>query len=170
MAISQRQRRRSTGAGDLNQQVQFRMYLKGRDNVGGEVKTWFSSNSVFAKVDYGKVNRDPEQPGRKHKEGDATFTVYYRQAIRTTWRLLYRDQEYEIKTIRPDADNFLMEIDCTQQEPNKDDYFASPADGYWSDGSGNYWVSVQRGPTTDVKPTFGNLTWSDGTGNSWSIE
>ena len=97
--------KRRTGKGDIgdmNQRVQFKMPLKSRDSTTNEeIRTYVTSNEVWAQVDYSTRSQEDEVASRKTALVYATFTMYFREAVRPTWRLVYRDAEFEIESILP---------------------------------------------------------------------
>lgn len=169
MEITQRNASRKFTAGDLREQVQFRMPIKGlHSQTNEEVRTYVTSNAIRAAVEYSTASGENEVATRKTSLVEAVFVMYFREAVRPTWRIQYRDAEYEIESILPDARRFLMRIKAVQREPWQDEYLVSESEGFWTDASGNFWVVTQRGVSVETQPTFGNLTWTDSSGNTWT--
>jgi len=153
--------------GRMTQQVQFKMAIKGRLNDTGEqVSAYVTSNEVWAGIEHREAGSgESDVSKRKTDITKVVFTMYFNEAARATWRILYRDAEYEILSVLPDETRFFMEVEAVQQEPWRDDYYASQADGFYTSPSGDYWIAVNRG---ESQPVFGNLTWTDSDGNEWT--
>lgn len=153
--------------GRMTQQVQFKMAIKGRLNDTGEqVNSFVTSSAVWAGLEnMAAGSGEGDESKRKSDVTKVIFTMYFNEGARPTWRILYRDAEYEILSILPDETRFFMEIEAVQQEPWRDDYYASKENGFYTTPSGDYWIAVNRG---ESQPVFGNLTWTDSLGNEWT--
>jgi SPP1 family predicted phage head-tail adaptor len=155
--------------GQMNQRVQFKMPLKGRHSTTNEeTRTYVTSSEVWAAIDHSTASGEREIASRKTAVSVVRFTMYFREAVRETWRILYRDQEFEILSVLEDGHRTFMQLEAQRVEPWRDDYIVSENEGFWTDGSGNYWVATQRG-TMETQPTFGNLTWTSSNGSTWTV-
>lgn len=151
--------------GEMRERVSFIYPLTSRNSdTGEELKTWVTSSSVWAKVVEHRQDEEKEQ-GRQVAKDNVTFTLYYNSSVKPTWRVKYGSKHFEIQAVQPDGDEMFMDLKAVNTDPWRNEYWISPADGFWTDPLGNYWVVVDRGAS---KPVFGNLTWTDESGNTWT--
>ena len=131
------------------------------------IRTFLTSSAVWASMEWQSAGSgEKEMAGRKTELVRVIFQMHYNESVKHNWRVKFGSQEFEIDSIQESQNLMFMTIEAISREPWRNVYYASAADGYWTDPFGNYWVAIDRG---DDQPTFGNLTWTDEIGNSWTL-
>ncbi len=101
--------------GAMNKQVQFMMPSKSRDSTGDQLEQWLTSSSIWANVNFLAQSDEQEITDKKTDVAQVIFTMYYNEATRPTWKILYNSDEYEILNVLT-SDNMFMQIEARRYE------------------------------------------------------
>lgn len=86
-----------TRIGELDEEITVRRYTITRDEYGGEVRTWETLLTLWAKVDYAKTDSDErEEGGRVISWQRIIFTVRHTGQILPNDVILYDSLEHDI--------------------------------------------------------------------------
>ena len=90
------------GAGELDQRITFQSYSSVSDGAGGYTRTWANFSSVptvWAKAQPVRGSEGFEE-GRTNATQTYLFTVRYREDVNEADRILWRGEEYNIRTVK----------------------------------------------------------------------
>lgn len=95
--------------GDLDRQITLRALTTSRDTFGEEIQTWSDLATVWAKVDY--------STGFERFEGEqetaftgVVFYIRHRTDLNQKLRIVYENEEYDIKGIHEVDRRFFLKI------------------------------------------------------------
>lgn len=158
--------------GSMNHRIQFKTYLVGRDLYGGEVKTWLTSNAIWAGLEHKEVGTDEAFLSDRTTAISAVFfRIRSRKGLTPYMRILHEATEYEIKGFVPQSDRAytLLRAEATEPE-QRVKYWTAPDGQNWLDPDGNPWEWIGDGQNEPTKQNYispGGLTWTDSQGNTW---
>ncbi len=162
--------------GQLNQRLTFKTFLTTRDEYGGVQKNWLTSNEIWAGVEFKDAGSDENFVGDRFTGILNTFfTVRMRDGIATYMRIGYKGNEYNIRSVLPQADKAYLLIKAELTDPEQyatQKFWTDSSNQLWTDPNGNAWVLLDDGasanePTKKPYISPGGLTWTDSNGNTW---
>ena len=160
--------------GKMTYRIAFMTFLTGRDEFNGTVKTWLTSNEIYAAVEFKEVGSTEDFiADRSTGLTNTVFRIYSREGLQTYMRVLYNGDQYEITAILPQTDKRYTLVHAIRTEPEQRITYITTATGLiWVDPENKPWEWIGDGgganePTKKPYISPGGLTWTDTDGNTW---
>ena len=103
----------------MNKEVFFKMPIKSRDDTGDTLLEYVFSDKVWAKIEYRSAGSGEDDVTAKKTDIDTVvFTMWYNEAMRTTWRIMHGTKEFEIITIKRHNNLMFMEVKAKRYKAN----------------------------------------------------
>lgn len=99
--------------GQLDKQITIERATKTPDDMSGNVTTWSTLDTVFAKV-LTRTGRESEQGGQVEADATYVFVIRYRSDLKMADRIVFNGQAYNIRFI-PDEGGRPTYLEITAQ-------------------------------------------------------
>lgn len=158
--------------GSMNHRIKFMTYLVGRDLYGGEVKTWLTSNEIWAGLELKETGTDEQHlSDRTTAVTAAFFRIRTRKGLTSYMRIVHEETVYEIKGFiaQPDKTYTLIRAEATEPE-QRVRYWTAPNGQNWLDPDGNPWEWIGDGQNEPEKQNYispGGFVWKDSQNVVW---
>lgn len=159
--------KKSERIGRMRHQIQYMKPLVGRGDHGQEVRTWITSGSVFANIEYREAGSDEDEvASRKQAYTRARITTRYRSTVYPKMRIKADTQEFAILSVLPDAMRQYMVIEAVIDGPRQQTY-STPEGADWIDEQGQPWIFAFAGDEKTAAVT--ETTYTDSAGVTYDI-
>lgn len=140
--------------GKLDRQITIARPLTGRDEYGGEVKTWAVSDAFWAGVVYLPASDEKVLADQQTSVTKANFTIRLRKGLNTAMYVVYDGLEYKILSILPSVDRCYMTIETQELGMVRDQSWVTPGGDSWLDPNGDSWTITSEGNYVAPELTF----------------
>lgn len=98
--------------GNLSHQITIRSLQLVQDPVTGEmVESWADLATVWGSIE-GVSGREFLASSAEHSQTTHRITIYHRDDLTPTMRLVSGSTEYQVKALLPQNDRFLLTVMC----------------------------------------------------------